>query len=143
VEGAVTDREVENEVAKKQQFEEAVQCGARISLSANEEKKKKGSSTPELVPPRLHHILAPGQICKRHTNCARSLDRSFPRFGPVSLVALHACMHAQRCVFFFFLYSHNLDIYIKDLAEFRYKLHTKVEFSFKHPFMFLANIREP
>lgn len=106
-------------------------------------RKKKGSSTPGLVPPRLHHILAPGQICKRHTNCARSLDRSFARFGPVSLVALHACMHAQRCVFYFFCIATISMIHRKNLAEFGYKLHTKVEFSFKHPFMFLANILEP
>jgi hypothetical protein len=131
VEDAATDREVENEVAKSSISWKrcgAVRC-ANISLSGLGDRKK-GSSTPGLVPPRLHDILAPGQICKRHTKCARSLDRSIARFGPVSLVALRACMQEQRWFFFLFFCIATISmIHRTELAEFGYKLHTKVEFS--------------
>ncbi len=97
---------------KKQPFVEAVQCGAQISLSPDEETERKDLRPPGSYRRGFTTFLLQSKFANvTQSALARSIARSLARFGPVSLVAFHACMHAQRCGLFllFFLYSHNLD----------------------------------
>jgi hypothetical protein len=82
------------------------------------------------------------QTSQKVRSLARSIARSLA-LGPVSLVALHACTHSGVLFYFIFGIAKISMIHRKDLAESGHKLHTKVEFSLKHPLMFLASILEP
>ncbi len=104
-----TDREVENEVAKSSiSWKRCSAVRKYLSLRTRRQKER-------IFDPRARTAAASPHSCSspnlQTSHKVRLLARSLARFGPVSLVAFHACMHAQRCVLFllFFLYSHNLD----------------------------------
>jgi len=109
---------------KKQHFMEAVQCGAQISLSPDEETERKDLRPPGSYRRGFTTFLLQSKFANvTQSALARSIARSLARSLWARLSCCFSCMHARTAMcafsfFFFFFYPQFLFSFINFFPNF-------------------------